>query len=152
MRDHAQSVKAELGEPPEDLSPPEFLCEALRELTLLMKTHSTSLAPAETLENEFVAVLEQALDPYLEFCESIGICLRDTDRTIFVLNCFLATHRTLAPFDFTSERVTQLFRRIQEYTDILIDAQHRHLLEKSGLRPLLPTLESWESGSEVSFS
>lgn len=151
MRDHVLSVKAELPETPYDLSPPEFLKQSLRELSLLMKTHSTSLSPAEEREHEFTKVLEQALDPYFEFCETISSGLSPSDNHTFRVNCLSMARETLLPFEFTQERITQFDEQIRYHTEALVQTQYQHFAEVSGLRPLVEALNEWEAPSQVSI-
>ena len=140
-----RSVKAELPEPPNDLSPPEFLNHSLKELALLMNTHSTSLAPLEKREDEFAKVLQQALDPYLEFCESISSGLSDTDKHVFALNCLFSARVTMMSFEFTHERVSLLSEQITYHTDALAKSHYHHFAQTSGLRPLVIALSGWEA-------
>jgi hypothetical protein len=142
-------IKTELPQAPANLAAPAFLVDALRELTLLMKSYDTSLAPMESREDGFVKILEQALDPYLEGCDDLALKLSQVDQNIFCLNCLLAAQSTLEPFDFTVQRVGALQERISQCVEGLADHRHRWFLEESGLRTLLNALSEWQA--EVSL-
>ena len=64
LQEHVRQVQADFPQPPEDLIPPEFLQDALKELRLLMLSYDASLAPPAEKESEFMPILIEALDPY----------------------------------------------------------------------------------------
>ena len=90
LRSHVKAVQAENPQPPVDLSPPEFLQDALSDLKVLMASYETSLVPVTEREEDFKPILNAALDPYLEMCDRMGGELKAPGKHIFALNSFLA--------------------------------------------------------------
>ena len=91
LQDHVRQVQADLPQPPDDLVPPEFLQDALKELRLLMLSYDSSLAPPAEKETEFMPILAEALDPYLKGCESLANGLSAPSSYIFLINCLLVS-------------------------------------------------------------
>lgn len=91
LQDHVRQVQADLPQAPQDLSTPDFLHDALEELRLLMLSYDSSLAPPAEKEVDFMSILVEALDPYLQGCESLGKDLRAPSSHIFMINCYLAS-------------------------------------------------------------
>ncbi|KAF8250215.1 oligomeric Golgi complex subunit 6 [Wilcoxina mikolae CBS 423.85] len=145
LQDHVRSVNSDLPQAPPNLAPPTFLLDSLRELTLLMKSYDTSLAPIESREGDFAKILENALDPYLEGCAQLSRELGQADEHVFSLNCILAAQSTLEPFDFTTQKQSKLQKQILQHVDILVDYQLGFFLRESGLEPLLKALSEWEA-------
>lgn len=138
--DYTATVKAELTRAPADLSVPDVLDETLIQLKALMKSYESSLAPTSYREAEFQPILSQTLKPVLDACESLPEKLETPANNIFLLNCHLATKKTLQPFDFTHSVIEQIDQSIESSTDKLIDYQHAFFLHVSGLHPLLTAL------------
>lgn len=136
-RDHLASLQTSTHPvDPTDLSPPDFLLDALTTLTLLMTSHETSHAhpSAET----FSPILQEALHPYLTGCASLTHALPSPHAQIFSLNCALATLATLTSHpSLTSPTISSLRADIATHTSSLQDAVYAHLLATSGLSPLL---------------
>lgn len=137
MSDHVAAVQNDVTVAPADLSPPEFLEEALKMLKGLIKSYDTSLASVENPEIGFQPVLAEALDPFLNGCENIYKRLPEPDNDIFAINCLLVTRAVLDPYTFTSERISDMDDTIQEHRTKLIAYLHRYLLDTSGLQSLL---------------
>jgi hypothetical protein len=134
--------------PPEDLSPPQFLLDALEGLTLLMKTHEGSvgpedLSPDSNNENQFTTVLRAAFDPFLTLARSSSDELKTTTaQTIYRTNILLVARETLSPYPFASAtHVPPLSAALSTLRSDLLDTQHDFLLETSGLQALLEALE-----------
>jgi hypothetical protein len=134
--------------PPEDLSPPQFLLDALEGLTLLMKTHEGSvgpedLSPDSNNENQFTSVLRAAFDPFLTLARSSSDELKTTTaQTIYRTNILLVARETLSPYPFASAtHVPPLSAALSTLRNDLLDTQHDFLLETSGLQALLEALE-----------
>jgi len=150
LQDHVRSVNSDLPQAPLNLAPPTFLLNSLRELTLLMKSYDTSLAPIESREGDFAKILENALDPYLEGCAQLSRELGQADEHVFSLNCILATQSTLEPFDFTTQKRSELQKQISQHVDILVNYQLGFFLRESGLELLLKALSDWEAKVMIS--
>ncbi|KAJ6099499.1 hypothetical protein N7467_001034 [Penicillium canescens] len=134
--------------PPEDLSPPQFLLDALEGLSLLMKTHEGSvgpedLSPDSNNENQFTSVLRAAFDPFLTLARSSSDELKTTTaQTIYRTNILLVARETLSPYPFASAtHVPPLSAALSTLRNDLLDTQHDFLLETSGLQALLEALE-----------
>jgi conserved oligomeric Golgi complex subunit 6 len=140
LKDRIIAVQTDPPHASTDLTPPEFLIEALDQLKTLMKTFETSLNPGATREEVFKPVLEAALDPYLEICETLTRDLKEPAATILTLNILHASKDALAPFSFTSEKLTELNDTIEELETKLVSHQHIFFLHASGLYPLLVAL------------
>ncbi|KAJ5391313.1 hypothetical protein N7509_006803 [Penicillium cosmopolitanum] len=157
MRDEVSILSADPAVliPPEDLSPPEFLLDALEGLISLMKTHEGSVgpddSPAESNENRFTPVLHAAFDPFLTLARTSSSEVEDiTAQTIYRTNILLAARATISPFEFASAtHLAPLSTALSTLRTNLLDVQHQFLLETSGLQGLLDALEPFsKSGKE----
>ncbi|KAI4145191.1 MAG: hypothetical protein L6R39_003908 [Caloplaca ligustica] len=146
--DHTATVQAELTHAQPDLSVPDVLDETLTELKALMKSYESSLAPATSRKAEFQPILSQTLRPLIDACETVAKDLDMPANNIFLLNCYLATKKTLQPFDFTHAVIEQLNESIVSSTDKLIDYEHAFFLHVSGLHPLLTALIALTDSTE----
>lgn len=140
MHDHVASSQGDSPIAPLDLGPPEFLLEGLKQLTAIMKTYETSFTPAGSREANFEPILAEAFDPFMKGCESMATTLGAPAATIFAINCLLAAKNTLAQFDFTSERLSEIQDSIDEHADDLIEYQYSQFRLNSALQPLLQVL------------
>lgn len=140
MRDHVAAVQSDLAVAPADLSPPDFLEEAIQMLGVLAKSYDTSIAAVDDSKGGFQSVLAETLDPFLSGCENLYKGLRAPDRDIFAINCLLATKAVLAPYSFAKDRVNEMDDTIGEHTSNLIEYQHQFLTNASGLTALLDAL------------
>jgi hypothetical protein len=134
--------------PPGDLSPPQFLLDALEVLTLLMKTYEGSVGPEDLSldsnnENPFTSVLRAAFDPFLTLARSSSDELKTTTaQCIYRTNILLAAREAISPFSFASStHVPPLSGALSTLRNDLLDIQHEFLLETSGLQDLLDALE-----------
>lgn len=140
MRDHVASVQSELAVAPADLSPPEFLEEALQMLRVLAKSYDTSITTVDDEENGFQPVLAETLDPFLGGCENLFKNLTQPDSDIFAINCLLSAKAVLQPYAFTSDRVAEMDDTISEHAANLISYQHSYFVHTSGLDTLVSAL------------
>lgn len=149
MRDQVSALSTDHAAlaPPDDLSPPEFLLDALEGLLSLMKSHEASVGSDELSkldnENSFTPVLYAALDPFLTLARSSSDELKDTTaQTIYRTNILLAARATVQPFSFASAtHISPLSAALSTLRTNLLDVQHQFLLEASGLQTLLKALE-----------
>jgi DNA-directed RNA polymerase subunit F len=149
MRDHVAAVQGDLTVAPADLSPPDFLDEALQTLKVLAKSYDTSAtAASDDQDNEFQAVLAEALDPFLGGCENLQESMQQPDGAIFVINCLLAAKDALSPFTFAKERVAEMDETIDEHVAKLIEYQHQYFTHESGLIVLLEALSATTDTAE----
>ncbi|KAJ5379981.1 Conserved oligomeric Golgi complex subunit 6 [Penicillium cataractarum] len=149
MRDQSSALSTDQVAlaPPDDLSPPEFLLDALESLLSLMKSYEASVGvedPSDTdNENSFTPVLRAAFDPFLTLARSSSDELKDTTaQTIYRTNILLAARATVQPFSFASAtHIAPLSTALSTLRTNLLDIQHQFLLETSGLQTLLEALE-----------
>ncbi|KAL8990429.1 MAG: hypothetical protein Q9177_000916 [Variospora cf. flavescens] len=138
--DQTATVQAELTQATADLTAPDVLNDTLAQLTDLMRSYESSLAPAESRAQNFQPILLQTLKPVLDTCESLAEELETPANNIFLLNCHLATKNALQPFEFTHSVIEQVDQSIESATTKIIDYQHAFFLHVSGLHSLLTTL------------
>jgi hypothetical protein len=148
MRDYVAAVQSDLAVAPPDLSPPDFLDDALQVLKVLAKSYDTSAAGTDGQEQGFHAVLAEALDPFMSGCVNLQKRLEQPDSAIFAINCLFAAKEVLSAYTFATERVEDMEDTIQEQVAQLVDYQHQYLLHESGLISLLEALESITDAEE----
>lgn len=140
MRDHITSLQVDTQLGPDDLDAPDFLQEALKQLTAIMKTYDTSLTPASTRESSFRPILVEAFDPYMSAAKTLATSLEPPSNSIYAVNCLLAVKSAFGPYDFVSSRVDEIQKAIDSQADILTAYQYSYLLHHSGLASLLGAL------------
>jgi len=133
MRDHVATVQSELAVAPANLSPPDFLEEALQTLKVLAKSYDTSVAAVDESSTDFEAVLAEALDPFLGGCVNLQKGMEQPAGAIFAINCLLAVQEALSAFKFAAERAADMRDTVDEHVAALVDYQHEYLLHESGL-------------------
>jgi conserved oligomeric Golgi complex subunit 6 len=141
MRDHIATLQAEFQHTPSDLGPPDFLQDSLKQLTAIMKTYDTSLAPIEDREADFQPILSESFDPFVSGCENMAKTVTSPSNSIFLINCLLAAKAVLSPFNFTSQRVGSLQSTVDEHAEKLVASQYSYLRTESGLESLFEALE-----------
>ena len=87
MRDHVAAVQSEVTVAPADLSPPDFLDEALQIVKALAKSYDISIASTDEEHDGFHTVLAEALDPFLGGCENLFKHMPAPNSDIFAINC-----------------------------------------------------------------
>jgi len=140
-RDHVAAIQGDFQHTPADLRPPEFLLDALEQLTAIMKTYETSFTAAGDAEEEFEPVLAEAFEPFLSGSVNMAKSLRAPSNSIFLINCLATSGRSLSAFDFTQRRVARLQSQIVEERARLIEAQYQLFRTESGLDVLFTSLE-----------
>jgi hypothetical protein len=148
MRDHVAAVQNDLAVAPVDLSPPDFLDEALQMLRILAKSYDTSIAAVDNRANGFESVLAETLDPFLSGCENLCKGLQAPDGDIFAINCLLAVKNVLVSYSFARDRVQEIDDTIAEHTAKLVEYQHGYLGHTSGLNTLLAALSNITDSTE----
>lgn len=148
MRDHVATVQSELAVAPADLSPPDFLVEALQTLKVLAKSYDTSVAVVNESNNTFEAVIAEALDPFLAGCVNLQMGMEQPNSAIFAINCLLAVKDTLSEFKFAAERAVETSDTIEEHVTALVEYQHQFLLHESGLTILREALSEITNSPE----
>jgi hypothetical protein len=140
MRDHVATVQSDLAVAPADLSPPDFLEEALQTLKVLATSYDTSVAAVDESNTDFEAVLAEALDPFLGGCVNLQKSMEQPAGAIFAINCLLAVQEALSAFKFAAERAADMRDTVDEHVAALVNYQHQYLLHESGLIALYETL------------
>lgn len=140
MRDHVAAVQGEISVAPADLSPPDFLDEALQMLKVLAKSYDTSIATVDDQGKGFQSVLAETLDPFLSGCENLYKSLPQPDGDIFAINCLLAAKSVLSGYPFANDRAKEMDDTISEHTARLVEYQHQYFTYTSGLSSLLEAL------------
>ncbi|KAH7118835.1 oligomeric Golgi complex subunit 6 [Dendryphion nanum] len=148
MRDHVAAVQNEVTVAPVDLSPPDFLEEALEMLKALAKSYDTSIATADENDEGFQPVLAETLDPFLSGCENLCKSLRLPNGDIFAINCLLAAKDALMRYTFTTERAKEMEDTISEHFGKLVQYLHQYLTYSSGLNSLLEALSGISDSTE----
>lgn len=148
MRDHVASVQGEAQTPAADMGPPDFLQEGLKELTAIMKTYETSFTAADSREADFESTLVESFDPFMRTAEGMVEAMDPPESAIFHINCLLAAISSLAPYDFTSQRVIKLRSSVERHSKVLTEHQYSYFLSKSGLQPLLLALAPVTNSAE----
>ncbi|KAI0409391.1 oligomeric Golgi complex subunit 6 [Xylaria palmicola] len=161
MRDHIATLQAEFQHTPADLAPPDFLQDALKQLSAIMQTYDTSLAsstPKPTAKHDdgeasgeeadddgqdggFQPILAESFDPFLAGCENMARSIGAPADSIFLINCLLAAQSTLRPYaHFTSRRLASLRAAAAAHASRLAAAQYDFLVSASALAPLFAAL------------
>ena len=140
ISDNVLAVQADVAAPPPDLRIPGFLDEALSQLTILLKTHDSSLTPASSRVADFELVISEALNPFLSICEKMAKQISEPSASVFAANCLLAAKTALSAYDFVQDRVSELIEQVASLTSNLTEYQHAFFLHTSGLHPLLVAL------------
>ncbi|SLM37021.1 component of oligomeric golgi complex 6 protein [Lasallia pustulata] len=148
MKDQVVTMQTDLTGVPPDLGIPGFLDEALSRLKDLMKSHDSSLVPASSREAEFQPILNEALDPFLEGCETLAEDLMEPDNSIFVINSLLSAVKNISDYEFTSEAAAEIDDTIEEHVGKLMEYQHAFYLHTSGLHPLVAALAPLSDSDE----
>lgn len=141
LRDHIDTLQGDHQLTANDLGPPDFLQEGLKQLTAIMKTYETSFTAAESREDEFEAILKDALDPYMTASDNLAKGLEEQTSLIYSTNCLLAARSTLSTFDFTRGRVAEIDNVIGRHAIGLVEGQYTFFMQSSGLLPLLQALK-----------
>ena len=144
-RDHIATLQGDFLHTPADLSSPEFLQDALEQLTAIMKTYESSFTAASDAEADFQPILSEALDPFLSGCENMAKRLTHPSDSIFIINSRLSVRVVLSSFEFAQSRATQLRDLIEEESHKLVDSQYRFFRINSGLDSLIAALSPFSA-------
>ncbi|KAK9473175.1 oligomeric Golgi complex subunit 6 [Dipodascopsis tothii] len=140
LREQLYAMQTSLPDVPADLQPPFFLHDALAEMRTLMASYDTSITgQADDRDDEFAAIVEEALDPYLTCCLTMADAgrLDPTAKAIYMTNCFDAVQTTLRLFAFTRLKQDEYAGHMDAHFGTLVAALHAKFLADSHLqRPL----------------
>lgn len=141
VRDQIATLQVEPQDIPSNLGPPDYLNDALRQLTAIMQTYETSLSVSTDREADFEPILAEAFDPFLTSCKGMAKSIGPHDGTIFSINCLVAAISALRGFDFTQNRIKMLQAQADDELTKLVDAQYNFLRKASGLDEIFTCLE-----------
>ncbi|AEO67758.1 cb61f820-257b-4d34-84aa-5e834d65c485 [Thermothielavioides terrestris] len=147
-RDHVAAIQGDLQQMPADLRPPEFLIDALEQLTAIMRTYEASFTASAGSEEDFEPVLAEAFDPFISGAANMAGTLRSPSNSIFLINCLAAARSSLSQFGFTQRRAAILQAQIEDERSRLVEAQYRSLRTESGLDGLIVSLEPLRENEE----
>lgn len=145
LDDHVRSVQSQLPAAPVDLSPPEYLAEALSELSILLKTFTGTPAPIEVQFAGATDMFNHALDPYIKCYEEQSHQLPTPKQHIFLLNCACAVDLSLGGFEVAQKKLEEVRERIHSCIGALVDYQYERFLESSGLKPMVVAFAGYRS-------
>ncbi|OIW26810.1 oligomeric complex COG6 [Coniochaeta ligniaria NRRL 30616] len=148
MRDHIATLQGEFQHTPADLGLPEFLHDALDQLSAIMKTYDTSLTSSSNREADFQPILSEALDPFIDGCQNVGKGLDSPNDSIFLINCYATTMDNLSRFDFTQSKASELQSKVDTEARKLAQSQYMFLRTESGLDGLMDALLPLKSTSD----
>lgn len=149
IRDHIATLQGEFAQASSDLSPPDFLQDAMKQLISIMKTYETSITSPDSREAGFAPILEEALDPFLEGCESMAEKANTPlENLIFTINCLDSARETLALYDFTTSRTAELQSNVDRKARALVESQYAFFRRRSGLERMFSTMGSLKPESE----
>jgi hypothetical protein len=148
MRDHIATLQGEFQHTPADLGLPDFLHDALEQLTAIMKTYDTSLTSSSNREADFQPILAEALDPFIDGCQNVGRGLEGPDDSVFLINCFETTRDNLSPYDFTLGKASELQAKVDTEAQKLTQSQYLFLRTESGLDGLMDALLPLKNNKE----
>ncbi|CAK7266217.1 Golgi transport complex subunit 6 [Sporothrix epigloea] len=150
VRDHVSTLQPNFSNRPVDCAIPEFLQDGLEQLVAIMKTYDTSLADPESRESGFSPILAEALDLYLAGCEKMAEkAASDLERLMFTTNCLMAARETLATYDFTTTRVSELQTEINTKVAALAEHQYKFFHERSSAGALCAALAPLDASSKA---
>ncbi|KAK4704999.1 conserved oligomeric Golgi complex subunit 6, partial [Phenoliferia sp. Uapishka_3] len=158
LRAQGRSLLRFIQPPSAGLSAPLPLRDALLTLREVMAVFSSSLlevdsspaAPADR-EAEFKPVLDAALDPALDMCEKMAeMRPSEWDRAVFGINCLEAVLAAIEGFIFTKDKTERLEEKEDKHVESLTLEHYSHLLQESGLEPILTALHSKDASTPLS--
>lgn len=141
MRDYVGNIQGEFQHTPASLEPPEFLHEALEQLSAVMKTYDTSLTSTGSRETDFQPILAESFDPFISGCQTMAKNLELPSDLIFSINCAQAAMGVLSSFDFAQGRSEELKKQVNQQSQTLVDGQLAFFQRESGLESILSALE-----------
>ncbi|KAK0611114.1 oligomeric Golgi complex subunit 6 [Immersiella caudata] len=147
-RDHVATLQGDFQHTPGDLRPPDFLLDALEQLSAIMVTYETSLTAEGDREADFEPILAEIFDPFLSGCSNMARSMSPPSSQIFLINCLLVAKTTLSRYSFTKSRLSQLLARTEKEKEHLVDGQYEFFRIESGLDPLIGSLADLDDTKE----
>lgn len=139
-RDHVATLQGDFQHTPADLRPPDFLLDALEQLSAIMATYETSLTAVSDREADFEPVLTEVFNPFLSGCANMSQAINRPSSSIFLINCLLVARNGLSRYDFTKKKVQQIQAKIDEERTELVESQYGFFRVESGLDLLITAL------------
>ncbi|KAM0746224.1 oligomeric complex COG6 [Meredithblackwellia eburnea MCA 4105] len=176
LRAQGRSLLRFIQPPAAALSPPHSLRDALNVLREIMGVFESSLLETggvregvnstnttkpsliadrthepSAREVEFAPVLTAALDPALQMVDKMSLLRPQTwDRNVFTVNCFEMVLGTLEVVEFVEGRWLEVGKQREEKVEELVKEHYGHLLNESGLEPILTALTTKEADTPLS--
>jgi len=147
-RDHVATLQGDLQHTPGDLRPPDFLLDALEQLSAIMATYETSLTAEADREADFEPVLAEVFDPFLSGCSNMARSTSPPANHIFMINCLLVARSTLSRYNFTKSHLLQLEAKTSQERAYLVDSQYEFFRVESGLDSLIASLAQLDDNQE----
>ena len=147
-RDHIATLQGDFQHTPADLRPPDFLLDALDQLSAIMATYETSLTSEGDREAGFEPILAEVFDPFIAGCSNMARATGPPSNSIFLVNCLLVARRTLTRFDFTGTHTQQLQTKLDEERRQLVESQYGFFRVESGLDDLIESLAALKENKE----
>lgn len=149
LRDQIGMLRTESYQLSEELSPPGFFIDSIRQLATISKSFEASLsATPGNPEEAFDEILGEAFDPFFNGCVGISRRLPQPESTIFLLNCELLCVKELESYGTVRSRLSSILSSIEVHKAELVDHHHEHLLSSSGVDPLLSTAKKAADGTQ----
>ncbi|KAK5653584.1 hypothetical protein OQA88_8846 [Cercophora sp. LCS_1] len=147
-RDHVATLQGDFQHTPADLRPPDFLIDALEQLSAIMATYETSLTAANDREADFEPVLAEVFNPFLSGCANMSQAIAPPSNSIFLINCLLLARHSLSRYDFTKGKARQIQTKIDEERTELVESQYGFFRIESGLDSLIGALAPLTDNNE----
>ena len=137
-------IMAEVGPPKEDLTPPDFLLNALSQLVDITRTKGSQLTPSE-FEHLFSLLISTAVNHSSELISSNN---NRQEQLLYKLNYLSLVHQTLQTISqqtsptATTPSSTHVVSEIESTTAAIVETIQLSLLDDSGVGPLLLEIRS----------
>ncbi|KAK6341107.1 Golgi transport complex subunit 6 [Orbilia brochopaga] len=140
LRDLVRAVQHDIPTTTMDLSPPVFLLEALSRFKDLDKKFEASLISESYKPIAFDMIYSEALQPYIQGCQTLSTDLASPKSHIFMVNCLEVSKNTLRLSPYGAKHYLHLLEDIvDEHIASIIFYLHEHFLEMSGLSRFIST-------------
>ncbi|CAI4214590.1 unnamed protein product [Parascedosporium putredinis] len=149
VRDQIGALQTQLQQTPHNLETPVFLRDALGQVDTILKTFNASFDESLDRAADLDFIFTEALDPFLAGCEALGNRMTPEPRAIFLINCRLATIKSLQSFNFTQEKVNQLQASVVQDITILEESQLSFFLRGSGVEAIFNAVDAINITPEV---
>jgi len=141
----ANNLLANVELPPDDLSAPSDLEDALELLKNILSCKDTYMDSLGEQTEELKQIFNCILDPMVQMCTISASSLPPIRMAVYTLNCIYRIYTILSVYDNTEHWTDSLSQQSSSYIDTLVAEQARALLIKSGLRSAITLMQTWET-------